>query len=31
VRGATSRDKLVEVEGVGDGDLRRALGLPSDP
>jgi uncharacterized protein len=31
VRGATSRDKLVEVEGLADGDLRRALGLPSDP
>jgi uncharacterized protein len=26
VRGASSRDKLVEVAGVGDEELRRALG-----
>jgi uncharacterized protein (TIGR00251 family) len=27
VRGASSRDKLLAVEGVGDVELRRALGL----
>jgi uncharacterized protein (TIGR00251 family) len=26
VRGESSRDKLVEVDGVGDEELRRALG-----
>jgi len=27
VRGERSRDKLVRVEGIGDAQLRRALGL----
>jgi uncharacterized protein len=27
VRGASARDKVVRVEGVGEADLRRALGL----
>lgn len=27
VRGARSRDKLVRVEGMGEAELRRALGL----
>ena len=27
VRGARSRDKLVRVEGLGEAELRRALGL----
>jgi uncharacterized protein len=26
VRGESSRDKLLEVEGIGDDELRRALG-----
>jgi uncharacterized protein (TIGR00251 family) len=28
VRGESSRDKLVEVEGIGDYELRRALSAP---
>jgi hypothetical protein len=27
VRGATSRDKVIRVSGVAEGELRRALGL----
>jgi uncharacterized protein YggU (UPF0235/DUF167 family) len=27
VSGTRSRDKLVRVEGIGEGELRRALGL----
>jgi uncharacterized protein (TIGR00251 family) len=30
VRGERSRDKLVRVEGVGEAELRRALGGPAD-
>jgi uncharacterized protein (TIGR00251 family) len=28
VRGESSRDKLLEVEGIGDDELRRALSAP---
>ena len=28
VRGARGRDKLIEVEGVAEAELRRRLGLP---
>jgi uncharacterized protein (TIGR00251 family) len=31
VRGATSRDKLVRVNGITEHDLRRALGLGERP
>jgi uncharacterized protein (TIGR00251 family) len=31
VRGASSRDKLINVEGMDAEALRRELGLPSDP
>jgi uncharacterized protein (TIGR00251 family) len=30
VKGETSRHKLVELEGVGENDLREALGEPED-
>ena len=30
VRGMTSRDKVVRVEGVSEGELRTALGLGAD-
>ena len=29
IRGERSREKVVRVDGVAPGDLRRALGLPS--
>jgi uncharacterized protein YggU (UPF0235/DUF167 family) len=29
VRGGRSRDKLIRVEGMGEAELRRALGLQS--
>jgi uncharacterized protein YggU (UPF0235/DUF167 family) len=29
VRGARSRDKLIRVDGMGEAELRRALGLQS--
>ena len=31
VRGASSRDKLIDVEGMDAEALRRELGLPSNP
>ena len=31
IRGAQSRDKLVRVEGIGEPELRRALGLGEAP
>jgi uncharacterized protein len=31
VRGASGRDKVVEVSGLGDADVRRELGLGAPP
>jgi uncharacterized protein (TIGR00251 family) len=31
VRGATARDKVIAIEGVAPGDVRRRLGLEAEP